>query len=170
LVKRKRREKFREKIISFIFKDDEEIPGSSQIPTREDKELLRYYYYIHCGIAPVYVPPFEQAWLDNIFAQFPKKLQTYSTLKKELTEEIKNDYFFSMKKGSIDFVLQEPNESNCLIKQYDSVYRQELKEMSKTWGSTFERNLAKIQKNLHTVNPCMADVLNLWYSSFRYAL
>jgi dynein heavy chain len=170
MAMRKEREEFRKKLVSFIFKEDKEMPESSQIPSREEKEVLRYYYYIHNGIDTIHVPPLEKAWLNNIYSQIPKKLQTYSKLKKRLTEEVKEEFLLSVKKAAVDFVLQEPSESNSQIKQYDSVYRQELKEMSKTWRPTFERNLTKIQKNLHTVNPCLAKVLDLWYKSFRYAL
>lgn len=167
---RKEREEFRKKLVYFIFKENEEIPETFQIPSREEKEVLRYYYYIHNGINTVYVPPLEQACLNNIYSQISKKLQTYSTVKEQLTEELKEEFLLSVKKAAVDFVLQEPSESNNQIKQYDSIYRQELKQMSKTWRPTFERNLAKIQKNLHTVNPCLAKVLDLWYKSFRYAL
>jgi dynein heavy chain len=167
---RKDREEYRRRLVSFIFKQGEEMPTYSQIPPQEEKDVLRYYYYIHNGIDTVHVPPLEQAWLNNIYSQIPKKLQTYSTLKQHLTEEVKEEFLLSVKKAAVDFVLQELSERNNQIKQYDSVHRQELKELSKTWRSAFERNLAKIQKNLHTVNPCLAKVLDLWYKSFRYAL
>ncbi|XP_021921863.1 dynein heavy chain 7, axonemal isoform X5 [Zootermopsis nevadensis] len=166
MAMRKEREEFRKKLVYFIFKENEEIPETFQIPSREEKEVLRYYYYIHNGINTVYVPPLEQACLNNIYSQISKKLQTYSTVKEQLTEELKEEFLLSVKKAAVDFVLQEPSESNNQIKQYDSIYRQELKQMSKTWRPTFERNLAKIQKNLHTVNPCLAKVLDLWYKSF----
>jgi hypothetical protein len=65
-------------------------------------------------------------------------------MKKELTAEVKEEFLFSVKKAGINSVLQESSDSNCQIKQYDSVYTQELKDISKTWESTFERNLAKI--------------------------
>jgi dynein heavy chain len=166
---RKEREEYRKRLVKLILKKDEEVPGSFQIPTPEEKEVLRYYYYIHHGIDTVHVPPLEQAWLNNIFSQIPEKIQTYSTLKEQLIEEVKEEFLLSVKKAAVDFVLQDPSDSNSQTKQCDSAYRLELKEMSKTWRPTFERNLAKIQKNLHTVNPCLSQVLDFWYKSFRYA-
>jgi hypothetical protein len=74
-----------------------------------------------------------------------------------------------MKKAAIDFALQDPRVSDDPIQQYVSIYKEELKEVSKTWRPTFEKNLLKIKKNLHIVHPCVAQVLDLWFKSFRYA-
>jgi dynein heavy chain len=167
---RKEREDFRKRLIALIFKQDEEKTSTFQIPTPEEKESLRYYYYIHHGIDTVHVAPLEQAWLNNICAQIPEKIQTYNTLKEKLIEEVKEEFVLSMKKAVVDFVLQDPSESDNGIKQYDSIYRQELKGLSKIWRPSFEKNLSKIQTNLHRVNPCLAQVLDLWYKSFRYTL
>lgn len=165
---RKEREVFRQRLVTLIFKQDEEKLDSFQIPTREDKIRLRYNYYICHGIDTVHVPPLEDSWLKNICAKIPEKIQIYSTLKKQLIEKVKEDYVLSMKKAAIDFALQDPSVSDDPIQQYVSVYREELKEISKTWRPTFEKNLLKIKKNLHTVNPCVAQILDLWYKSFRY--
>lgn len=166
---RKEREEFRRRLVTLIFKQDEEKLGPFQIPTQEDKIRLRYNYYIRHGIDTVHIPPLEDSWLENICAKIPEKIQIYSKLKKELIEEVKEDYVLSMKKAAIDFALQDPSVGVDPIQQYVSVYREELKEMSKTWWPTFEKNLLKIKNNLHTVNPCVAQVLDLWYKSFRYA-
>jgi dynein heavy chain len=165
---RKEREDFRKRLITLIFKQDEEQPSSFQIPTPKEKESLRYYYYIHHGIDTVHVAPLDHSWLNNICAQIPEKMQTYSTLKEQLIEEVKEEFMLSMKKAIVDFVLQDPSESSNWIKLYDSVHRQELKGISKTWKPSFEKNLSKIQTNLHRVNPCLAQILDLWYRSFRY--
>jgi dynein heavy chain len=165
---RKEREAFRQRLVTLIFKQDEEKLGPFQIPTPEDKIRLRYNYYIHHGIDTIHIPPLEDSWLNNICAKIPQKIQIYSTLKKQLVEEVKEDYVLSMKKAAIDFALQDPSVSDHPIKQYDSVYKEELKEMSKTWRRSFEKNLLKIKKDLHTMNPCVAQVLDLWYKSFRY--
>jgi dynein heavy chain len=167
---RKEREAFRQRLVALIFKQDVEKLGPFQIPTPEDKVRLRYNYYIHHGIETVHIPPLEDSWLNNICAKIPEKIQIYSTLKKQLIEEVKEEYVLSMKKAAIDFALQDPSVSCNLIKQYNSVYKEELKEMSKTWRPTFEKNLLKLKKNLHTVNPCVAQILDLWYKSFRYML
>ncbi|PNF31634.1 hypothetical protein B7P43_G17186, partial [Cryptotermes secundus] len=163
---RKEREDFRKRLIALIFKRDEEKTSTFQIPTPKEKESLRYYYYIHHGIDTVHVAPLEQTWLNNICAQIPQKIQTYHKLKEQLIEEVKEEFVLSMKKAVVDFVLQDPSESDNRIKQYDSTYRQELKGLSKIWRPNFEKNLSKIQTNLHRVNPCLAQVLDLWYKSF----
>jgi dynein heavy chain len=167
---RKEREDFRKRLIALIFKQDEKETSSFQIPTPKEKESLRYYYYIHHGIDTVHVAPLDHSWLNNIWAQIPQKVQTYNKLRKQLIEEVKEEFVLSVKKAIVDFVLQDPSESSNWIKQYDSVYRKELKEISKTWRPSFEKNLSKIQANLHRVNPCLAQVLDLWYKSFRYTL
>jgi dynein heavy chain len=165
---RKEREVFRQRLVALIFKQDKERLSPVQIPTPEDKIRLRYNYYIRHGIDTIHVPPLEDLWLNNICTKIPEKIQIYSTLKKQLIEEVREDYVLSMKKAAIDFVLQDPSMSDNVTKQYDSVCREDLKEMSKKWRTAFEKNLLKIQKNLHVMNPCVAQVLELWYKSFRY--
>ena len=88
----------------------------------------------------------------------------------KLIEEVKEGFILSVKKAIVDFVLQDPSECDNRIRQYDSAERQELLEMSKTWKNSFQHALVKIQKSLHVVNPCLAQVLDLWYKSFRYGL
>ncbi|XP_069698472.1 dynein axonemal heavy chain 7 [Periplaneta americana] len=129
-------------------------------------EVLRYYYYIHHGIDTVHVAPLEQRWLNNICAQIPAKMQTFSKLKEQLIEEVKEEFMLNVKKAIVDFVLQDPSESDNRIKQFDSVHRRELNETSKTWRCSFVKAAAKIKMNLHTVNPCLAQVLDLWHKSF----
>ena len=69
---------------------------------------MRYYYYIHNGIATKYVAGMSQEWFQRIMNLVPKKLQKNEREIKRIHEEIKEDYAFAVKKSVVDFVLKEP--------------------------------------------------------------
>ncbi|CAG2064431.1 unnamed protein product [Timema podura] len=164
---RKQREEFRKKLVTLILRKDDESSSSSEIPSCEEREILRYYYYIHHGIDTVHVAPLEQAWLEHIHSLIPNKLKLWTKLVTKLTDEIKEEFMLSVKKAIVDFVLQDPSQSDNRIKEYDSEFRRELKEMSTTWKLTFDNARLKMRRNLYTINPCLAQVLDLWHRSFK---
>lgn len=55
---RKSREDFRNKLMKMIRQVDEE--GGDTIPTTDEKNLLRYYYYLQYGIDNIYVAPLDK--------------------------------------------------------------------------------------------------------------
>nr|CAD7415718.1 unnamed protein product [Timema poppensis] len=163
---RKQREEFRKKLVTLILRKDDESSSSSEIPSCEEREILRYYYYIHHGIDTVHVAPLEQAWLEHVHSLIPNKLKLWTKLLDKLIDEMKEEFMLSVKKAIVDFVLQDPSQSDNRIKEYDSEFRRELKEMSMTWKLTFDSARLKMRRNLYTINPCLAQVLDLWHRSF----
>ncbi|PSN56752.1 Dynein heavy chain 7 [Blattella germanica] len=93
---RREREEFRKKLVSLILKPEGQPSSSTSIPSEDEKEVLRYYYYIHHGIDTAHVAPIEPTWLANMCRQAR----------------------------------------------------------------------LKIQRSLHVVNPCLAQLLDLWFRSF----
>lgn len=64
---RKQREEFRKRLVKLIVnkEDDMEI-DPDEIPSAEEKEILRYYYYIRHGVDTIHVAPLDQAALDRV--------------------------------------------------------------------------------------------------------
>lgn len=149
----------------IIKKDDEAFP-SSAIPSAEEMELLRYYYYIHNGVDTVHVAPIDQEWMRHVSSLIPLKLRKWEELHGELVDEMKEDFLMSVKKGIVDFVLQDPGLSNLGIVEYDSEARREMKQICRIFSPNYESVKCKMLQNLHTINPCIAQVLDLWCRQF----
>ena len=54
--------------------DSDEEPDHPGAPlTTKEKDLLRYYYYIHNGIDTRYVAGINQRWFKRIMSMVPKR-------------------------------------------------------------------------------------------------
>lgn len=57
---RKAREEFRSKMINLICREDaEDDAGDGLPPSGEEKNILRYYYYLRYGIDTIHVAPLD---------------------------------------------------------------------------------------------------------------
>lgn len=94
---RKEREEFRRKLVQLILCEDGPSAGtgteSSQtsldLPSREERVVLRYYYYIRQGVDTVHVTPIDCNTLKRISHLIPTKLKKWKDLIQTLTQEVK---------------------------------------------------------------------------------
>lgn len=64
---RKQREEFRKRLVNLIVNTDENaeiLPN--EVPSSEEREILRYYYYIRHGVDTIHVAPLDQVVLDRV--------------------------------------------------------------------------------------------------------
>lgn len=61
---RRQREEFREKLVALII-GNEEKEATDEFPNIEERELLRYYYYIKHGIDTIHVAPLSNKILTR---------------------------------------------------------------------------------------------------------
>lgn len=79
--------------------------------TEEDKNLLRYYYYILHEVDDAHAGTLDSDSLKKITSMVSAELQKrHDKCFDRLIRELKSDYVTSMKKSIVDFVLQEPFE------------------------------------------------------------
>lgn len=105
-----------------VLNDDDDVCGetatasSSDIDTydwltEEDKNLIRYYYYILHEVDDVHAGTLDSKILKKITSMVTAEWQKrHSECFEQLIRELKRDYVTSMKKSVVDFVLQEPFE------------------------------------------------------------
>lgn len=65
---RKQRQEFRERLVNLIVSrtEDDAPISENEIPTEEEKEMLRYYYYIKHGVDTVHVAPLDEKVLCRV--------------------------------------------------------------------------------------------------------
>jgi dynein heavy chain len=95
---------------------------------------------------------------------------------------MKEDYLLSVKKAIgkdtylnlnlsffssfiVDFVLRDPRETQEEVKEETLPHRQEIAVLPKPWHSSFVQAQKFIEKNLHSINPAMAQVLSMWHKN-----
>jgi dynein heavy chain, axonemal len=127
---------------------------------------MRYYYYIKHGIDTIHVAPLDKRLLGRVLKLIPKKLTKWAGVLETITEEMKEDYIMAVKKAVIDFVLGDALTKN-INKVEEAKYKQELKDMSMKWRHRYEENRVKIKRNLFAINPCLSQILELWYTTFK---
>lgn len=67
---RKQREEFRKRLVDLIVnRDDEAEADPNEIPSADEREVLRYYYYIKYGVDTIHVAPLDQKVLNTVRSQ-----------------------------------------------------------------------------------------------------
>lgn len=102
----------------------------------------------------------------RVLKLIPKKLTRWKEVMAEITDEMKDEYITAVKKAVIDFVLGDALHKNRK-KDEISQARLELKGISMKWRHRFEQNRKLIKRNLFVINPCLAQMLEIWHTAFR---
>jgi dynein heavy chain len=182
---RKDREHFRSTLASIVLHGSEVSPeaigrpvtsldasttsaGRPTSPTPPEKDILRYYYYIHNGIDTSHVAPLEDSWLEHVLNRVPKrhKLSLPSSVE-HLSEEMRDDYLLSVKKSIVDFVLKDPRKKGEKEEVGVEPHRMELLRVPKPWFKSVVAAYHDIASKLLLTNPTLGAVLNLWYKDYR---
>lgn len=74
--------------MALVTKREDEGASGDVIPSADEAEIWRYYYFIRYGIDTIHIAPIENAWLKHIYSLIPQKLKLQSQSMKELTEEV----------------------------------------------------------------------------------
>ncbi|GAB1284962.1 Dynein, axonemal, heavy chain 7C [Apodemus speciosus] len=172
----KERENFRSTLVNVIMQQDggleSEVTDESGIPKATtsaiEKDILRYYYYIHHGIDTDHVAPMEDSWLEHVLQLVPQHLKVLTNSIMVLSDEMREDYLLSVKKSIVDFVLKDPREKEDDSKTAElPPHRAEMEVLPKPWRRSFLSACSYIRDHLNAMNPTMLAVLDLWHSTFK---
>ncbi|XP_028155786.1 dynein heavy chain 7, axonemal [Ostrinia furnacalis] len=162
---RKAREEFRAKLMKLICQSAPGEDGDS-IPSGEEKNMLRYYYYLRYGIDTIHVAPLDNKIILRVHNLISPKLKKWKETLFTCTDEMREDFMMSMKKAIVDFVLKDPNTEESLEEE-DTPLKQELAKKDDAWRNRYALAKKYLTKNLHSVNPCIAQVLQIWWKQFN---
>lgn len=190
----KRREEFRQRLVSLICAKDEVPPPTTEedlegeFPSAEERDVLRYYYYIKHGVDTIHVSPIKVDVLKRINALIPSKYLRYPAIIETNLNEVKNEYTMSVKKAVVDFVLGETLHKNSQLDDVSGLTteRLELRQLAMKYRHKYGfiyiiwkfnsynlcayysvRYLGYIRmmnRNLFSINPCVAQVMKSWFS------
>lgn len=64
---RKQREEFRQRLVNLIVNvRNDDTMEIDDIPSEEEKQMLRYYYYVKHGVDTVHVAPLDEKILNRV--------------------------------------------------------------------------------------------------------
>lgn len=162
---KRRREEFRKQLVSLIIATSDERDDSNEFPSADEREILRYYYYVKHGIDTVHVSPMDQKWVNRIKRQLPKIAPHQQAIIDANFVEINEEYTLAVKKAVVDFVLGESlhREPTAQAKKDLSSARQDLSTIALKYKHKYLENRTKIGRILFSINPCVAQILKAWH-------
>uniref|UniRef100_A0A1I8HSD8 Dynein axonemal heavy chain 7 n=1 Tax=Macrostomum lignano TaxID=282301 RepID=A0A1I8HSD8_9PLAT len=135
-----------------------------------EKDMLRYYYYIHHGIDTRHVAPMEPAWMTNIMGfvgDAGRGIPAYQELLADLQEEVRDDYLTGVKQAIVDFVLREPGAKSDEALLESAGAEQTAPELLRTsprpGARDFQINRRFIEDRLYCTSACLGQVIEVWH-------
>ncbi|XP_042545793.1 dynein axonemal heavy chain 3 [Dipodomys spectabilis] len=158
-----------EQQIDVMLEQEKEIEAIEKIPSELDLE--RYYYYLTNGIRKDMIAPEEDQVLVRISKLIPNTLLTNPTLEPliiALVKEKEHDYYYSLMKSIVDYILMDPMEKQRLfIESLPRVFPLRVIRAPVPWHTVYQNAKKWNEEHLHTVNPMMLQLKELWFSDFK---
>nr|XP_034492395.1 dynein heavy chain 3, axonemal [Marmota flaviventris] len=158
-----------EQQIDVMLQQEMEIESKEKKPSELDME--RYCYYLTNGIQKDMITPQENEVMVRISKLISTALLTNPSLVPllvTLEEEKENDYYSSLMKSIVDYILMDPLEKKRLfIDSIPRVFPQRVIRAPVPWHATYRNNKKWNEEHLHTVNPMMLILKNLWFEEFK---
>ena len=159
-------------LVQLIFHGDESqemgLTPYAKDPSKKERNLLRYQYYIHNGIDAHHVAPMDQKWINKIYKRVPSHLRKNVRKIRHLNHEIKEDYLYYVKKAIVDFVLADPKPIRSEKEKENALpHRAELDIVPKPWHFTFLKCRRIMKVHLHAYSSCMQQALTIWHKYYR---
>ncbi|XP_042639137.1 dynein axonemal heavy chain 3 [Orycteropus afer afer] len=156
-----------EEQMNVMLQQEMEIESKEAKPSESDLE--RYCYYLNNGIRRDMIAPEEEKVMIRILKLISNKLRTSTMepLLEDLFNEKENDYYSSLMKSIVDYILMDPMERKRLfIENIPRLFPQRVIRAPVPWHSVYVSAKKWSKEHLHTVNPMMLSLKELWFSEF----
>nr|XP_060504710.1 dynein axonemal heavy chain 3 isoform X1 [Panthera onca]XP_060504711.1 dynein axonemal heavy chain 3 isoform X1 [Panthera onca] len=158
-----------EEQIGVMLQQEMKIEGKETQPSESDLE--RYYYYLTNGIRKDMIAPEEDEVMFRISKLISNTLLTspfLAPLMIILVKEKENDYYSSIMKSIVDYILMDPIERKRLfIENIPRMFPQRVIRAPVPWHSVYRNAKKWNEEHLHTVNPMMLSLKELWFTEFK---
>ncbi|XP_044246158.1 dynein axonemal heavy chain 3 [Ursus arctos] len=158
-----------EEQIGVMLQQEMEIEGKETQPSESDLE--RYYYYLTNGIQRDMIAPEDDEVMHRISKLISNTLLTSPFLEPlmiVLVKEKENDYYSSLMKSIVDYILMDPTERKRLfIENIPRMFPQRVIRAPVPWHSVYRNAKKWNEEHLHTVNPMVLSLKELWFKEFR---
>uniref|UniRef100_A0A8C2VP56 Dynein axonemal heavy chain 3 n=1 Tax=Chinchilla lanigera TaxID=34839 RepID=A0A8C2VP56_CHILA len=158
-----------EQQINVMLQQEMEIESKEKTPSELDLE--RYYYYLTNGIRKDMIAPEEDGVMVRISKLISNKLLTSPSLEPllvALVDEMENDYYSSLMKSVVDYILMDPMERKRLfIESVPRLFPRRVIRAPVPWHGAYRSAHRWNMDHLHTVNPMMLILKELWFTEFN---
>ncbi|XP_070269812.1 dynein axonemal heavy chain 3 [Myotis yumanensis] len=158
-----------EEQINMMLQKEMEIESKEAKPSKSDLE--RYDYYLTHGIRKDMIAPEEDEVMVRISKLIPSTLLMSPFLEplvNTLMEEKESYYYNSLMKSIVDYILMDPEEKKRLfIESTPRLFPQRAIRAPVPWHGAYKSAKKWNEEHLHTVNPMVLILEQLWFEEFR---
>ncbi|KAG8513614.1 Dynein heavy chain 3, axonemal [Galemys pyrenaicus] len=158
-----------EEQIGVMLQQELEIENKETKPSESDLE--RYCYYLTNGVPKEMIAAEEEEVMVRILKLISNTLLTNPTLEPLLVgliREKESDYYNSLMKSTVDYILLDPRERKRLfIETIPREFPQRVIRAPVPWHTVYKNSKKWNEEHLHTVNPMMLSLKELWFSEYR---
>ncbi|KAH0504188.1 Dynein heavy chain 3, axonemal [Microtus ochrogaster] len=158
-----------EQQLDVMLQEEMEIERKEKKPSELDLE--RYYYYLTNGIRKDMIAPEDEEVMVRIYKLIPKVLlatPALEPLQVALRTEKERDYYCSLMKSIVDYILMDPMEKKRLfIESIPRLFPHRVIRAPVPWHNVYQSAKRWNEEHLHTVNPMMHNLKELWFAEFK---
>nr|XP_048316305.1 dynein axonemal heavy chain 3 isoform X6 [Myodes glareolus] len=158
-----------EQQMDVMLQEEMEIESKEKKPSELDLE--RYYYYLTNGIRKDMIAPEDEEVMVRIYKLIPKVLlatPALEPLQVALRSEKERDYYYSLMKSIVDYILMDPMEKKRLfIESIPRLFPHRVIRAPVPWHNVYQSAKKWNEEHLHTVNPMMYNLKELWFAEFK---
>ncbi|KAM7373014.1 hypothetical protein PAMP_007900 [Pampus punctatissimus] len=138
----------------------------------EPSELYqRYMYYITTGVPISVLAPQPPQQMMNIMCLLPPITEDCSKdiqiMRANMEEEVKRDYYFSLKKSIVDYILMDLSERQRLsISSIPMPFPRRVIRAPVPWAATYREAQTWQSQHLFTISHIMVLLQDVWLNSF----
>ncbi|XP_056255668.1 dynein axonemal heavy chain 3 [Seriola aureovittata] len=158
-----------EEQLDIIHRQEEKMRAMQAEPN--EKDLERYMYYISNGVPSSVLAPQPRQQMMNILHLLPPDTEDSSKniqiMRANMEEEVKRDYYFSLKKSIVDYILIDPSECQRLsISSIPKPFPSRVIRAPVPWAASYREAHMWQNQHLFTLSHIMILLQDVWLHSF----